>query len=258
MANLVPEVRNNKNGVPVKKWVTPQTDASSRVAIPAPFVNADYIAKERRVWTLYARLSQMPRQYKPKPSIKHDNEVRKRIVQFDDSTLQVIEDALNWNDATKSNRGSVIDGIVEGGRESIIKERLRYLPAFSPDTEEGPAYEMIRGLNFIEHFHGHDISELDGERFELAKAFLRVTEAIIYGTDNHEALNDSPSGKNRSIMAFAITGRFIADPDLADLIAEYPEKAGMMADFIYEREMTDAALLRQYVENDGALRDGML
>jgi hypothetical protein len=258
MANLVPEVRNNKNGVPVKKWVTPQSDTSSRAALPAPSAGAASLAKEKRVWHLHARLSEMPRQYKPKPSFKGNNAIRNRMLQWDDSTLQAIEDALNWNDATDSNRGSVIDGIVEGGRESIIKERLRYLPAFSPDTEEGPAFEMIRGLNFIEHFHGHDISEMDGEKFELAKAYLRVTEAIIYGTDHHDALNDSPSGKNRSIMAFAITGRFIADPELSDLIAEYPEKAAMMADFIYEREMTDAVLIRKYIEDGTALREGML
>jgi hypothetical protein len=111
-------------------------------------------------------------------------------------------------------------------------------------------FGVVHGLHHLDRFKNHEhLEELTGRDFETAVAFMDVTAALYKHT-----MREQLSYKIGEGIAYT----HITDTDLHDLISEYPDKADEMIAIIRERQTGDAALIRTYVENGTALREGML
>lgn len=247
MSNLTPEPRVDKNGVTNTKWVKSATGPKSAGSIPAP-AKPQVPSAERT-----ERIADLTNWMMSVESSAMFGDYSLSLERLEDKTLQVIHDAMVLNRKASAMRGSAINTIVLGGNDRSIREELRFLFQFDVDVDMADACAMITGLHSLEPFKDERLDELTGDKLILAKAFLRVTESILWKTDHHQATNPPmDSFINR-------TGRYITDPKLVGLITQHPDEAENIAELIEQRGRADSDFLVQYFSNETkSLREGEL
>ena len=108
--------------------------------------------------------------------------------------------------------------------------------------------KVMNGLN-LWGFHVDDL--MDDELVVQAKALMHVTMRLILLEDAEEFIDSYYSGLRRAT--------FITDPELVDLVKQYPEHHERIADAVTARQSVDVGLLREMIETGSlAVNEGQL
>lgn len=246
--NTTPELRVNKLGHAVTKHVKPTASISNPLPnVPAPFIAvqsreecADRIVEAVGGSMMFDRFSESPL---PPDGLKT------KLLRFSDSTLNATDNAVAWSKQLDIPIHMELFVILKERSERHIREFMVCRPQMGSDGMDasGDNFRAVQGLHNISHFKDHaDLSSLDAHGLNVAGAFLRVTAALdLHDLDSVDYENDDHSIN-------------IHDKDLQDLIVAHPDKTDEITAFIAERKTGNGALIRAYIENGTALREGTL
>lgn len=184
---------------------------------------------------------------------KHsEEEAQKRLYTFSDDTLGLVEAAVQWNRSQGHPRFKFMFHVITELDEQSVRETMFYWPHHVNDLDTPEAIGFVKGLRLLERFKGvTSLEKLTGVDLETAVAFLHVTatldEDIVCECLESTYVDNS---NDESI--------FINQKDLHDLIVDHYDKADQIRQFIKERDTTDAAAIREYLENHAAINTGVL
>lgn len=184
---------------------------------------------------------------------KHsEEEAHKRLYEFSDGTLDLVEAAVQWNKSQGHPRFKFMFHVITELDEQSVREAMFYWPRHANDLDTAEAIGFVKGLRLLDRFKGiASLEKLTGVDLETAVAFLNVTatldEDIVCECLESTYVDES---NDESI--------FINQKDLHDLIVDHYDKADQIRRFIKERDTTDAAVIREYLEDHAALNAGML
>jgi hypothetical protein len=246
--NTTPEPRVNKLGHTVTKHVKPQTpNALPLFNVPAPSVRtgnhrearADRIVDEIGNAMVFDRFSESP---------LSPEDMKVKLMTFSARTLEVTEAAIAWNRQRYLPNAVELFLVIKDHSEKRIREFMVCRPQMDESSIDPTSdnFRAIQGLHNIDYFKGYDLSALDEHMLGVARAFLRVTAAL----DEHDLDSVDYENDDHSIN--------IHDKELQDLIVAHPDKTDEITSFIADRKTGNAALIRAYIENGTALREGTL
>jgi hypothetical protein len=245
-SNLTPEPRVNKLGHTVTKHVKPNTPTITfRSMVPAPSAGPD--AYRNKLMDSIMDAISISFGYSGTPPHK----LHAKLDGFSTDTLEIIGNTCAWSKQLPVPVSRVMFEILNDEDEPLIREVMSCLPFIDRDINLPAAagVRIIAGLHHLDHFKDHeDLAVLEEHDFKTAVAFINVTAYLVQYAES-ESLMMSSDG----------TGSYhLANADLHDLIVTHPDKADQMIKIISERTTGDAALIRSYVENGTALREGAL
>lgn len=245
-SNLTPEPRVNKLGHTVIKHVNPNKRTMQiRVMMPAPAAGPDPYRNKLTDEIMSAMSTGFS--YSNTPPQK----IEARLAGFSTRTLEIIDKACAWNRQRPMPTPRTIFETLRDEPETVIREFMSYLPFIDEEINlpQAAGVRITAGLHHLPYFKDHDdLSALEERGFETAVAFINVTAYLVQYAESDSLMMSSDG-----------TGSYhLADADLHDLIVAHPDKADQMIKIISERKTGDAALIRAYIENGTALREGAL
>lgn len=180
-----------------------------------------------------------------------DHVLRIKLRSFSDSTIEIISQTAAWNRNQKNLRYRYMYSVLTECSEVMVREMMFHRPHFVQDINTTEAMEAIHGLHMLEYFKDTHpkLEDLTGRDLEVAKAYLNVTAAL-HEHAERESLTDG-EGPEQYTM-------YINDKKLSDCIIAHPEMSEAMVRFIMDRNTGDSDLIRAYVQDGTALRDGIL
>jgi hypothetical protein len=183
---------------------------------------------------------------------RSEKEAQKSLYTFGDDTLRLVEVAVQWNKFQGHPRLKFMLHVITGLDEQSVREAMFYWPRHVNDLDTDEAIGFVKGLRLLERFKGvNSLEKLTGVDLETAIAFLNVTatldEDIVCECLESAYVDDSNTASV-----------FINQKDLHDLIVDHYDKADQIRWFIRERDTTDAAAIREYLENHTSLNAGTL
>lgn len=177
------------------------------------------------------------------PAPNYRKKLLERLSAFSDTTLDIIE--------TSAEDGYVLDSAtIIKHTEHAVREASFYLPRFTRDTTAYDSREIANGLHYLDRYRNVDrLEELTGTELDIASAFLNVTSALYeHASADHVEITYYKSD----------SAGYIKDPALQDLIATNYQQAETIISYIVERGSADSEALRDYLDNETALKGGVL
>lgn len=183
---------------------------------------------------------------------RSEEEAQQCLYAFSDDTLCLIENASAWNKSQGHPRFKFMFHAITELDEQSVREIMFYWPHYLHDLNPEEAIGFVKGLRLLERFKGvKSLEKLTGVDFETAVAFLNISatldEDVACECLESTYVDDS---NDESI--------FINEKSFHDLVVDYYDKADQIRSFIREREITDAVVIREYLENHAALGSGTL
>jgi hypothetical protein len=183
---------------------------------------------------------------------RSEEEAQKCLYAFSDSTLDLIEKASAWNKNQGHPRFKFMFHVITELDEQNVREAMFYWPHYINDLDTAEAIGFVKGLRMLDRFKGMtNLETLTGIDLDTAIAFLNVTATLDEDIVCEHLENAYVDGSDDESI-------FINKKDLHDLIVDHYDRADQIRTFIKERGTTDAAVIREYLENHAALNAGAL
>jgi hypothetical protein len=203
--------------------------------------------REERIYALIAELD-----FRSYYGQRSEEEAQVCLYAFSDTALSLIEKASSWNKSQGRPRFRFMFHVITELDEQSVREVMFYWPHYLHDLDTAEAIGIVKGLRLLDRFKGTtSLEKLTGVDLETAIAFLNVT-ATLDEDVTCECLESAyvDDSNDESI--------FINKKELHDLIVDHYDKADQISNFIRERDTTDAAVIREYLESHAALNTGTL
>lgn len=272
-AHLVPEVRTDRNGVPVRRWVRVEAAAPAGAipspASPAPSQSEDLFA------VVEARLAAdgMPNSWDGRRGWQLGQEERFHwnLSRFAPETIETISEMLDreTNEAAAYGIVATVMGNMfdRGGHETRVRAYAMFAaPLDDEDPNFGLMEAVIRGLG---HYAPDVLPEMadytqGDERTRAACSALVLVAARLYDAREPSAFQlvsmvDDPSrddglswGEDEDGEDWQSTTPVVGNRELAAFIAAHPESAQRIADTIESEGFESVATLRERLHSDGA------
>lgn len=226
----------NVNAIAIDPDTTPNAEALNRIMT--------YLGSILRMLSSYS-LKRVDATLEP---------VRTKLAGFSPSTLEIIDSTIRWR-KTDPGIGLTTSHLYQFITKPNDENHIRELMTFYPHVENsifltpGRVEKIIKGLHDLDHFKDSlNLDELVGRDADTAIAFIKVTSHLCKYTayECTTVTND-----DRSMI-------HVASKELHDLIVDHPDKSEEMMQFIKERHTGDAELIREYIGQDSALKQGWL
>ena len=177
--------------------------------------------------------------------------VRNKLEQFEDSTLDLIEAAAEWNANLSTPSEYFMNNVLLTRTERTICEAAFYCTRTSGDFDSHEVCENTTGLHLLDRYKEQDkLEELTGTELEIATAFINITAALKNNSD----------GRQLSFIEYEGTEAawYIHDTELQDFIAAHHQHADDIIGYIGERRSANTEELRDYLTNGTILKTGIL
>jgi len=176
--------------------------------------------------------------------------VRNKLEQFEDSTLDLIEAAAEWNDSLSTPSEYFMNNVLLTRTERTICEAAFYCTRTSGDFDSHEVCENATGLHLLDRYkEQYKLEELTGTELEIATAFINITAALKNNTDGRQ-------------ISFVKEGTeaawYVHDIELQDFIAAHHQHADDIIGYIEERRSANPEELRDYLTNGTILKTGVL
>lgn len=247
MSELVPEVRKDKRGHMVTRWVrkdTPGT-AASKKALPKV---AAHQSQESKLETRRTRtINRMAKLILLHGYHYDPDRIREELHEFldkykDRRSFEVIDAALKADPQSVTSVENIICDYPEDKARAIIHFREH----IDPDLREDERDALLAGLRDYPMFEGvKDFASLKGDDHAKAVNLLRVGSVIL-------ALDPGVKEQNRGLRWS------IEDAMLIDAVLSHPDRIDEMTAFMEERHVFDGKGITDYLNEHSALNKGAL
>ena len=242
--NLVPTLIVNKNGVTTTVHKKPLNTSAASTNLPAPAAPATDYLKERRINSLVTKLD-THLLLSPGQTFKLKNAL---AAYKDSTTYDLLEAAAQWNSKRLFPDGNFMYATITQNTEQAVREAAYYRTRFDTEISNSKVNHLINGMHLLDRYKDTALEQLTGTDQEIATALLEVTKALNEHAKDavtHVFRNDDPA-------------TVIHDPDLIDLITTQYHRSHQIISYIEERRSADPAALREYLDNNTALDNGVL
>lgn len=236
-AHLVEELRPDKTGKMVKRWVKPVENGSTSSAIPAMQLQADQVADRKalcgELWDTLCMTN----------SGSNGDTLSDNITLLRTNTIQMLL-AYCGDDDEKCENASRWIGYYAGDN-ALIRELATYADAFDPGTDEDFLEMVISTLNEYDELpETEDYSQVDPDTKDFITELLSITDTLY--SDDFDIYPDN-------------TPRQIKDAPLRELLFKHPDRAADIHQVIIDRGTTDIDTIKQVIMNPSkALSEGAL
>lgn len=258
MSPLIPEVRVNKNGVPVTKHVKPPNGGSGTASMPAPQAKTasyGYDLRKRIESHVYEAHEIDLHGYSRLRSL---TEIMPWRNMLSDTTLEAYMDTINSRpeDGYADLLLGIFDGWIRDSEACYYLEIAKLDPTqslagCSEDDKWGRgdkafrrAGSIYRGLEYYGGFQYErpsDILNQSGPMVKATQGLIRVTHRLCnegegIGIDSSfEENSESPYGQEHIVR--------LEPPSLAALVADRPDDADRIADIVLSRDTDDPSII---------------
>lgn len=258
MPNLIPEVRVNKNGVPVTKHVKPANDGGGITSVPSPQAKSANYGYDLRVQIqdhVYEAHESGTSGYAKLRSLTETMPWRNML---SDTTLEAYLEAIHSrpDDGFADLLLGVFNDWIRDGEACYYLEiakldPMQNLAGCSEADRNGRgdrafrrAGSIYRGLEYYGGFRYEcpfNILDRSDPAVKATLGLIRVTHRLCnegdgVGIDSFFEKNpDSPYGQDHLVR--------LEPPAFAELVATRPDDADRIADIVLSRDITDAATI---------------
>lgn len=179
------------------------------------------------------------------------DEARRSLGRFEESTLELIE-RVSLSNASKGHpHFKFMLHVITALDERDTREVMFFFPHYLGDIDTEEAIGYVKGLRILDRFKDVPrLEELTGKDFTTAVAFLNITATMDEDVTCEYLENDHVESDIPSV--------YINDKALHDLIVEHYEKAEQIRRFIWDRRITDPAVIREHLSSHSSLSSGTL
>jgi hypothetical protein len=246
VAELIPEVRKDKRGHMVTRWVRKDAPgAAAKKALPKVAASPSQESKlETRRNRTINRMTKLLLLH----GYSYDLEVmREELHEFldkykDRRSFEVIDAALKADPQSVTS----VENIISDYPEDKAREIIHFRDHIDPDLREDERDALVAGLRDYPVFDGvEDFTVLKGAEHDTAVNLLRVGSAVL-------ALD--PDVKTQK-------GGFrwhLEDTALVDAVLSHPDRIDEMTAFMEERHVFDGKAITDYLNEHSALNKGVL
>lgn len=245
MSELVPEVRKDKRGKMVTRWVKKDAAGSSgaKKGIPQvkPSNDAKDAARRNRTINKLAKALVMQGYYDPDDSVDYTKETLSKFTSR--STFDVIDNALKHN----PQRAFDIELAVSDYPEQKARDMIFFMEATHEDLQGNDRDALLAGLKSYDMFSGvEDFSLLKGKDLDAAVALVKVGSRILI-----EASQESRDAPH--MFRWHIT-----DTKLLDAVLSNLDRVDEITSFMEKRRVFDGEAVTSYLNEHTALNEGFL
>lgn len=246
MSELRPELRPDKNGHMVTRWVRKdQSGSLGKRGIPDVSGQASGQKKAEARARKIARIARTMVQSNYFPVYGDEESVAGELSRISDETLKVITDSLKRDRDASPYIDNIISSLTD---EPLMRELIHYYSDFPGDANETHREALVVGLKEYDIFAGvYDLSEIEPKRRAVVVALLNVGYHVIDYVPGQEVK------VRRGLYSWDIT-----DEKLLEIVLANPEKADEISRFIKERKTGSGEAVADYLDNMSALREGNL
>jgi hypothetical protein len=224
-AHLVEELRPDKTGKMVKRWVKPADDGGVSMTIPAPAMGlqkdsvVDRKALCEELWDALCMT----------PQGSFDDSLSDEILLLSTDTVQILLAYCGEDDRNCENASSWIGNY--SGDEKFLRALATYADAFDSNTDVDFLEMAVHDLKLYDELPSMDDYSAP-EHKEFIHELLAITDTLY-----SDAFDEDPDNTPRVIM----------DAPLRELLFAHPDKAADIHQVIFDRETTDVDTIKQVI-----------